>query len=88
VTLSGGTQISLNDEDPNLAEFGGGIFNENGDGTSSLTLKQGTAVTYNYASSDGGGIYNCGGASLFIIDHSGARFNDPNNVVSSVACPL
>ena len=71
---------------PNLAEYGAGIFNENGDGQSTVTLQQATAIVRNRASIDGGGVYNCPGAVLNVL--SAAIINNiPDNVVNSLSCP-
>src|SRR5262249_54814283 len=62
-TRVGQIGTSLN---PNQAAYGGGIFNENGDGFSSLSLQPGTVVVHNRAVHDGGGVFECAGASLTI----------------------
>jgi hypothetical protein len=85
VTLSS-TQVGRGSS-PNRAIYGAGIFNENGDGTSSVTLQQATAVTRNIASVDGGGVFNCDPASLSILTGAFVASNVPDNVVHSASCP-
>jgi fibronectin-binding autotransporter adhesin len=71
---------------PNQARYGGGIFNENGDGFSSVSLQPGTNVVHNTASVNGGGVFNCGGASLSIV-FAVLLFNSPNNIATPAICP-
>src|SRR4029077_9109237 len=85
VTLSS-TQVGRGSA-PNKAAYGGGIFNENGDGTSSVTLQQGTAVTRNIASTEGGGVFNCLPATLSVLTGAYVSSNNPDNIVNTASCP-
>jgi len=71
---------------PNKAKYGAGIYNEPGDGFSSLSLQSKTLVAGNQASVNGGGVFNCGGASLTTAG-STLISNTPNNLVNAASCP-
>ncbi len=72
---------------PDRARYGGGIFNESGDGYSNVTLQSGGNVVSNKASVDGGGVFNCGGAALSMHPVAIVMSNTPNNVVTKALCP-
>jgi len=78
-TRIGQIGTSLN---PNQARYGGGIFNENGDGFASLSVQPGSSIVHNRAIADGGGIFNCAGADLSIAPGVSILLNSPNNVVT------
>jgi hypothetical protein len=69
------------------ARYGGGIFNEPGDGYSNVTLQSGANVVSNKASVDGGGVFNCGGATLSVAPGAVVISNSPNNIVNKLLCP-
>jgi hypothetical protein len=71
---------------PDKARYGGGIFSENGDGSSNVTLQPGTAVAGNQASVNGGGVFNCGGSTLTILG-AVLLLNQPNNLINTPLCP-
>jgi len=79
----GRTGNSIN---PNKAKYGAGFYNENGDGSSSLSLQSKTLVAGNQASVNGGGVFNCGGAALSTAG-STLISNSPNNLVNAASCP-
>jgi predicted outer membrane repeat protein len=88
VTLSntsvGRIQTTIN---PDKALYGGGIFSENGDGSSNVTLQAGTNVVANQASVNGGGVFNCGGSTLTMAPGALIILNHPNNLISTLLCP-
>jgi predicted outer membrane repeat protein len=88
VTLSktsvGRIQHTLN---PDRALYGGGIFSENGDGSSNVMLLPGTAVAGNQALVNGGGVFNCGGSALTVVPGALIFLNQPNNLVNTLLCP-
>jgi hypothetical protein len=71
---------------PNIARHGGGIFNEPGDGTSSVSLQSHTNVVHNQATVNGGGLFNCSTAT-YLISMSNVWLNSPNNIVNTPICP-
>jgi predicted outer membrane repeat protein len=84
----GGSSIGRigNTAHPNRAVYGGGIFNEQDNGPASVSLQSSTTVANNQASSNGGGVLNCHGASL-LVSSALILMNTPNNVVNLASCP-
>jgi hypothetical protein len=83
-TSVGRIQHTLN---PDRALYGGGIFSENGDGSSNVMLLPGTAVAGNQALVNGGGVFNCGGSALTVVPGALIFLNQPNNLVNTLLCP-
>src|SRR5262249_54202604 len=83
-TFVGQTGTSIN---ANRAAFGGGIFNENGDGFSSLSLQAGTRVVHNSASITGGVVFTSSPGALSASPGVVIFLNSPNNLLKTSVCP-
>jgi predicted outer membrane repeat protein len=83
-TLVGQIGNSVN---PNQASYGGGIFNEPGDGASDVSIQPGTHVVHNKASVTGGGLFNCSTATYSLLPGATVFLNQPNNIVNAAVCP-
>jgi hypothetical protein len=65
---------------PNIAAFGGGIFNGDMGAHATATLGSGALVAGNLALVDGGGVFNADGASL-VLAGGIVRLNRPDDIV-------
>lgn len=72
---------------PDRAEYGAGIFNAPGNGSSEVDLEASTAVSGNQASVHGGGVFDCPGAVLSVTGGAAVTQNIPDNIVNGSTCP-
>lgn len=76
-----------NTVNPDRAEYGAGIFNAPGNGSSEVDLEASTAVSGNQASVHGGGVFDCPGAVLSLTSGAAVSQNIPDNIVNGSTCP-